>query len=450
MTDVTDRKLAEERLLYDALHDGLTGLPNRALFADRLGLALKRPRGGAAREFAVLFLDLDRFKNINDSLGHGVGDELLVQISRRFAETLRPGDTVARLGGDEFALLIHDVDGAAEASRVAERLQAVLMHRFVVGSHEVFTSASIGIALSSGGYREPEEMLRDADIAMYRAKAAGKARYEVFDREMHRSAVALLSLETDLRQALARDEFLVHYQPIVDLADLRIVGFETLTRWRHPKRGLLRPELFIAVAEETGLTVPLGWWVLAESCGQIAAWRRTYPGAPGLSVSCNITGKLFRGGDVVDRLVELLERFALPPEALKLEITENVVMDDDPAVLTRLSQVRALGVQIQIDDFGTGYSSLSYLQRFHCDTLKIDRSFVSRLKADGNGQAIVKTIVALGQHLKMNVIAEGIETAEQMQLLRDLACPQGQGYWFARPIPAASAEVLLAEQFPVS
>ena len=450
MTDITARKLAEEQLLYDALHDGLTGLPNRALFTDRLGLALKRPRGSAAKDFAVLFLDLDRFKNINDSLGHGVGDELLVEISRRFAENLRPGDTVARLGGDEFALLVHDVDGAIEASRVAERVQAVLMHRFEVGNQEVFTSASIGIALSSGGYREPEEMLRDADIAMYRAKAAGKARYEVFDREMHRTAVALLRLETDLRQALARQEFLVHYQPIVDLGDLHIVGFETLIRWRHPKRGILRPELFIAVAEETGLTVPLGWWVLEESCRQIADWRRRFTGNPDLLVSCNVIGRLFRVSDVAERLGELLERFELPPRALQLEITENVVMDDDAAVLERLSAVRALGVQIQIDDFGTGYSSLSYLQRFHCDTLKIDRSFVSRLNAAGDGQAIVKTILALGQHLNMNVIAEGIETAEQMQLLRDLACLQGQGYWFARPIPAKSAEAMLSQQYLVS
>jgi len=446
MGDVTSRKRAEEQLLHDALHDGLTGLPNRALFTDRLGIALRRRRG-ARSGFAVLFLDLDRFKHVNDSLGHEVGDELLMQIGQRLAESLRPGDTVARLGGDEFALLVHDVSGAGEASRIAERIQAVLQGTFVVGGHQVFSGASIGIALSSDGYERPEEMLRDADIAMYRAKSAGRGRYEVFDREMHRSAVALLRLETELRQAVEREEFIAHYQPIVSLDDLRIVGFETLVRWRHPRRGLVRPAQFIAVAEETGLIVPIGWWVVAESCRQIALWRQRFPVDPALTVSCNISGKLFHQPDVVERLVELIELHELDPEALRLEVTENVVLDHGEAVLDRLNRVRALGVGIQIDDFGTGYSSLSYLQRFRYDTLKIDRSFIHRLVAPGDGQAIVQTILALGAHLDMNVIAEGIETVEQLRALKDLDCPQGQGFWFARPIPPPAVERMLDEQF---
>ena len=446
MSDVTQRKQAEEQLLHDALHDGLTGLPNRALFTDRLGLALRRPRN-ARSGFAVLFLDLDRFKHVNDSLGHDVGDELLMQIGQRLAESLRPGDTVARLGGDEFALLIHDVSGAGEASRISERIQALLQDTFVVGGHQLFSGASIGIALSFDGYERPEEMLRDADIAMYRAKSAGRGRYEVFDREMHRSAVALLRLETELRQAVEREEFVAHYQPIVSLDDLRIVGFETLVRWRHPRRGLVRPAQFIAVAEETGLIVPIGWWVVAESCRQIAQWRQRFPADPALTVSCNISGKLFHQPDVVERLVELIEENELEPEALRLEVTENVVLDHGDAILERLNRVRGLGIGIQIDDFGTGYSSLTYLQRFRYDTLKIDRSFIHRLVVPGDGQAIVQTILALGAHLDMNVIAEGIETPEQLRALKDLDCPQGQGFWFARPIPPPAVERMLDEQF---
>ena len=448
LTDIMDRKSTEEQLLHDALHDGLTGLPNRALFSDRLGLLLEHRRDRPESAFAVLFLDLDRFKNVNDSLGHDFGDELLMAIAERLHAGLRPGDTVARLGGDEFALLIRDVEGAAGASRAAERLQGRLSSGFRLGGHEVFASASIGIALSSAGYRRPEEMLRDADIAMYRAKAAGKARHEVFDHEMHRSAVALMRLETDLRRAVERQEFVAHFQPIVSLRYLRIVGFETLTRWNHPQRGLVRPEQFIGVAEETGLIVPLCWWVIEQSCRQIAEWRAKFPAQPELTVSCNISGRLFHAAETVDRLVRILERHRLPPEALRLEITENVLLDHADEVVKRLREVRALGVEIQIDDFGTGYSSLSYLQRFRYDTLKIDRSFIHQLMTPGDGQTIVETILTLGQHLDMNVIAEGIETAEQMRRLQELGCPQGQGYWFARPVPAAAATEMLAGQHP--
>jgi len=316
----------------------------------------------------------------------------------------------------------------------------------------VFTSASIGIALSTAGYVRPEELLRDADIAMYRAKAAGRARYEVFDREMHQSAVALLQLETDLRRAVENEDFVMHYQPIVALESGRMVGFEALVRWCHPDRGLVPPTNFIAVAEETGLIVPLGWWVLREACRQIAAWNAQTPsllgddGAP-LTVSCNVSGKLIAQPDVVDRTVDILESSGLDPALLRLEITENVLLDHGEAVLDRLTELRALGVQLHVDDFGTGYSSLSYLQRFRYDTLKIDRSFVSSLGSgghEGNGSKIVRTIVALGNQLDMNVIAEGVETADQARWLRHLRCPQGQGYWFARPMDADRAEAMLA------
>ncbi len=442
--DISARKQAEAQLVHDAFHDALTRLPNRALFLDRLGVAMVSVQRAGESHFAVLFLDLDRFKNLNDSLGHAMGDLLLREMAGRLTAGLRPGDTVARLGGDEFALLLGDVGTVAAAAQVARRVQSLVSERFVLEGHEVFTTASMGIALSATGYQRPADMLRDADIAMYRAKAAGKARYEVFDRDMHRSAVALLELETDLRRALEEEQFVMHYQPIVALESGAVVGFEALVRWRHPRRGLVPPASFIAVAEETGLIVPLGWWVLAEACVQIADWNARFASEAPRSVSCNVSGKLIAQPDVVDRVVAILESSALDPSLLRLEITENVVIDHGPAVLDHLSELRALGVQLHIDDFGTGYSSLSYLQRFRYDTLKIDRSFVSALGRRGEeGGQIVQTIVALGNQLQMNVIAEGVETEDQARWLRRLHCPQGQGYWFARPLDPPRIEALL-------
>jgi diguanylate cyclase (GGDEF)-like protein/PAS domain S-box-containing protein len=443
MTDVSRRKATEAQLLHDAMHDALTGLPNRALFVDRLDLELGRRQRRPGGQFAVLFLDLDRFKNVNDSLGHGAGDRLLVAIAARLTESIRPGDTVARLGGDEFALLLQDVADGAHASQVAERLQTLLHQPFEVEGHEVFMSASIGIALTSTGYHGAQEMLRDADIAMYRAKAAGKARYEIFDRAMHASAVALLRLETELRRAVERSEFEMHYQPIVALEHGTLVGFEALVRWRHPSGVLRRPQTFLAVAEETGLIVPIGWWALEQACAQTARWQGVFPAMHALTVSVNISGKLLQK-DVVARLRDLLGVAGLAPECLRLEITESIVLDHGEDVLARLAEIRRLGVQLHVDDFGTGYSSLSYLQRFPYDSLKIDRSFISDLDREGGSQAIVQTIVALGSNLAMNVIAEGIETAEQLRHLREIRCPQGQGYWFSRPVDAEAAADLLA------
>ena len=446
INDITARKRVEAQLLHDALHDTLTDLPNRALFLDRLKQALRRTDRDAEGSFAVLVLDLDRFKNVNDSLGHSVGDELLVAIGRRLASAVRPGDTVARLGGDEFALLLDRVSTAADAAVVSARIGEVLDRRSILAGQEVVVSASIGIALSSTGYHRPEEMLRDADIAMYRAKAAGRDRYEIFDHAMHRHAVALLKLEADLRRSVERGEFVIHYQPIVSFETGRLTSFEALVRWRHPERGLVPPAKFIAVAEETGLIVPLGWWVLREACGQLAAWNRRFahgePGEP-MTVSCNVSGRLVTRPDVVERMIATLNDAGLDPCLLRLEITENILMDHGDEVVDRLAELRSLGIQLHVDDFGTGYSSLSYLQRFHYDTLKIDRSFISAIDRDGDGSAIVRTIVALGNQLSMNVIAEGVETAEQARWLRDLNCPQGQGYWFARPMEAGHAEILL-------
>ena len=445
MNDITARKRAEAQLAHDAIHDYLTGLPNRALLRDRVDQALRH----ATREddhCALLFLDVDRFKNVNDSLGHAAGDELLLQIAGRLQTAVREADTVARLGGDEFAILTHDVEDVSDAGHAAQRILDRMMQPFVISGTEIYTGSSIGISLSASSYHRADDMIRDAEIAMYRAKAGGKNRYEVFDEDMHRRVVALLELETDLRRALSRQEFVMHYQPIVSLESSRLVGFEALVRWQHPERGLVRPAQFIAVAEETGMIVPLAWWVLEAAARQIAAWQKRYPSDPPLTVSCNVSGKLFLQSDVVDRVVEILEKNRLDPGSLRLEITENVLMDHGDAVLPRLGELRALGVQLDIDDFGTGYSSLSYLQRFRYDTLKIDRSFVNTLEQTGDSAAIVKTILALGATLEMNVIAEGVETEDQAQRLRDLRCPQGQGYWFAHPMGVRDVELLMAEK----
>jgi diguanylate cyclase (GGDEF)-like protein/PAS domain S-box-containing protein len=442
-TDITARKRAEHQLQHDALHDGLTGLANRVLFIDRLAFALADVQRRAAPHFSVLFFDLDRFKNVNDSLGHTVGDKLLLGISRRLEHFLRPGDTVARLGGDEFAILIHRVEDASGAIHVADRIQDILSMNFSIGGHDVMVTASIGIAHSSTGYTNPEEILRDADIAMYRAKAEGKARYEIFDRDMHQSAVALLKLETELRRSVHRGDFLMNYQPIVSLDRGRIVGFEGLVRWQHPERGIVTPANFIAIAEETGLIVPLGWWVLRESCQQTRLWQEQFPSEPPLWISVNMSGKLFMKSDMVEHLLGILEETGLEPRNLRLEVTENVVMDHEDLAIRNLMELRALGIQLSIDDFGTGYSSLSYLQRFHYDELKIDRSFVSQLSSPGESRAIVETILNLANSLGIGVVAEGIETADQVDRLRQMQCPHGQGFWFSRPLtPPAAAELI--------
>ncbi|HEV2764829.1 MAG TPA: EAL domain-containing protein [Pyrinomonadaceae bacterium] len=441
--DITDRKHAEERLLHDALHDALTGLPNRALFMDHLRLAVERARRRESRQFAVLFLDLDRFKVINDSLGHMLGDQLLVGIARRLEDSLRPGDLVARLGGDEFTVLLEDIGSVAEATLVAERLQRELSRPFALAGREVFTTVSIGIAPSTIGHDRPENFLRDADTAMYCAKMLGKARHEVFDKNMHARAVTQLQLETDLRRAVEREEFFVQFQPIVSLGTGEIRSFEALVRWRHPEHGLISPGAFIPVAEETGLIVPLGRWVLLEACRQLRRWQQEHPTRATLSVSVNLSSKQFTQPDLIAQIRQALEETGLAPSSLKLEITESVVMENIEKAAEMLRELRALGVELSIDDFGTGYSSLSYLHRFPINTLKIDRSFVTRMSDNNENMEIVRTIVMLAHNLKMNVVAEGVETEQQLTQLLALGCGYAQGFYFSRPLDAKIATRLL-------
>jgi diguanylate cyclase (GGDEF)-like protein/PAS domain S-box-containing protein len=444
--DITDRKRAEERLLHEAFHDVLTGLPNRALFMDHLKLSVERGKRREDRLFAVLFLDLDRFKIINDSLGHMVGDQLLVGIARRLEICLRPGDTVARLGGDEFTVLLEDLTSVTEAIDVADRLQKAIALPFNLNGHEVFTTVSIGIALSSTGYDRPEEVLRDADTAMYRAKMLGKARHEVFDKTMHARAMNLLQMESDLRRAIERREFILHYQPIVELETGTIRGFEALIRWQHPERGFVPPDEFIGIAEETGLITPIGQWVLEEACRQIRCWQDEFPQFPPLQVSVNLSSKQFINSNLTDQIRRILRETNVQPQSLKLEITESMVMENFETAVEMLEQLRTLGLEFSIDDFGTGYSSLSYLHRFPISTLKIDRSFVSRMIESNENAEIVRTIVMLARSLKMDVVAEGVETRDQLAQLALLECEYGQGYYFSKPLDAKGATRLLAER----
>jgi diguanylate cyclase (GGDEF)-like protein/PAS domain S-box-containing protein len=446
--DITDRKRAEEQLLHDALHDGLTGLPNRALFLDHLRVAISRAKRGPERHFAVLFLDLDRFKVINDSLGHLAGDQLLIETARRLQDCLRPGDTVARLGGDEFTILVEELEDKNGAAFLADRLQRRLSEPFTLNGHEVFTTASIGIAVGEARYENPEEMLRDADTAMYRAKAQGASRYEVFNQEMHADALSRLQIETELRRAVERREFFLNYQPIVDLKTGELRGFEALVRWRHPELGLIPPVKFIPLAEETGLIVPLGEWVLWEACRQTREWAELYPSASRLQTSVNLSGRQFAQSDLLARIKGVLNDTRLDPRALKLEITESAVMDNVEQAVTLMKEVRALGIELSIDDFGTGYSSLSYLPRFPLNTLKVDRSFVIQMSRNQENLEVVRTIIVLANSLRMNVIAEGVETLDHVRELQALGCQYGQGYFFAKPLDAEAAGALISRHQP--
>ncbi|NHC34364.1 putative bifunctional diguanylate cyclase/phosphodiesterase [Scytonema millei] len=445
-SDITNRKVTEEQLLHDALHDALTGLPNRVLFMDRLSHAISLAKRRRNYLFAVLFFDLDRFKLINDSLGHSVGDQLLIAIARRLEKYLRVGDTVARLGGDEFTILLEDIKDENVATNIANRLQEELTRSFNLSGNEVFTSASIGITLSTFNYERPEDLLRDADIAMYRAKATGKARYEVFNTTMHTRAAALLQLETDLRRGLERREFQLYYQPIVSLKTSAITGFEALIRWQHPQRGLVSPAEFIPVAEETGLIVPIGWWVLREACRQLSAWKIQFPEYQSLVMSINLSAKQFTQTNLVEEITEILRETDVPAKSLKLEITESVIMDNAEIATTMLFQLQSLGIQLSIDDFGTGYSSLAYLYRFPTHTLKIDRSFINKIDIDSEQFEIVRTIVTLAANLGMDVVAEGVETLKHLAQLKALNCGSGQGYLFSKPVDSQMAAKLLQEQ----
>jgi diguanylate cyclase (GGDEF)-like protein/PAS domain S-box-containing protein len=431
-TDVTDRRS----------YDALTGLPNRALFVDRLTRALARAARNESYMIGVLFLDLDRLKVVNDSLGHLAGDQLIVSIARELEACVRPGDMIARFGGDEFAVLVDNIAGVADATRVAERIHGELQGIFSIAGAEVYASASIGIAVGATGLESAEDLLRDADTAMYRAKANGRGRYEVFDAAMRAHVMALLELEGEFRRAVERGELAMHYQPMVDLATGALCGLEALVRWHHPRRGLILPDQFIGMAEETGLILPLGYWVLRDVCRQMKIWHRELPAARHLAVSVNISARQFIDRELVNTIRGMLEEGGLAPHHLVLEITESAIMSAEGAGGSMLAELSALGVRLHIDDFGTGYSSLGYLHRFPVDALKIDRSFVSQMAKDGD--ALVRTILTLARNLGIPAIAEGVETEEQLQALRTLGCELAQGYYFGRAVNALDTGDLIA------
>ncbi|PYT09791.1 MAG: two-component system response regulator [Acidobacteria bacterium] len=441
--DITERRRAEEQLLHDALHDSLTGLPNRTLFIGHLQLAVNHCRRRIGYLFAVLFIDLDRFKVINDSLGHMVGDELLIAIARRLEICLRDGDTIARLGGDEFTILLDGITDYADAQRAAERVQEVLEQPFPLAGRELFVTASVGIKYCSGGGDEqPEDLLRDADTAMYCAKALGKAQYQVFDARMHTQALTLLQIESDLRRAIERAEFEVDYQPIILLHSRRICGFEALVRWRHPERGLILPSDFIPFAEETGLVIQIDRRVLKQACSQMRRWQDSLPVARRMKISVNLSCKQFMQPTIVEQVLEILQETGLDPGSLKLEITESVMMERGDYAMRVLNRLSDAGIELSLDDFGTGYSSLSYIHRFPVTALKIDQSFIKRIGGGQDGE-IVRAVVALARNLGLEVVAEGIETVMQLDQLKALGCDQGQGYYFSKPIDEELATELI-------
>ncbi len=429
---------SKERFRHAAFHDALTDLPNRNLFIETIRFMLEKSKATRAGQFAVLFLDLDRFKTINESLGHSIGDKLILHVGKRLSNLIREGDLVARFSGDEFAIILNNVKSVNEAVSFAEIISQKLAEPFTLKGRQVFTGVSIGIAMSGPGYEDAENILRDADIAMYYAKEKNK-NFEIFDKTMHTRAVTLLQLETDLRYAIDRNELCTYYQPIIDLDSLNLIGFEALIRWNHPRRGLVPPLEFIPVSEETGLIVPITLWILRDTCRQMVEWQSRSPLNKSLVISVNLSGKHFAHGDLVEQVQKIIEETGIDPECLKLEITESAVMENAEMVILMLKQLKQLGVQLSIDDFGTGYSSLSYLHRFPIDTLKIDRSFVSTMENGSENGEIVRTIVALAKTLGMNVIAEGIETIHQIHQLRILGCEYGQGYLFSRPVPVEEA-----------
>ncbi|MBM3533279.1 MAG: EAL domain-containing protein [Alphaproteobacteria bacterium] len=445
LTDLTDRKYREAQALHVALHDPLTQLPNRALFLDRVAQAMARAKRAGKSSFAVLSLDLDRFKLVNDSLGHHQGDELLVGVGARLSGFVGAGQTVARPGGDEFAVLIEEVAGPVEARALAERLLAELGQPIAIDGRQLVVTGSAGLALYEPSYDRAEDMLRDAELAMYRAKSLGKARAELFHPSLHGHALHLLTLENDLRHAIGRKELQLFFQPVVSLKTGRVAGFESLVRWHHPRRGLLGPNEFITLAEETGVIGQIGAWVLEEACRRMRTWQARFPSEPPLTVSVNLSIRQFNQIDLVTEIVETLSRSGWRPGKLKLELTETALMQNATRAAHILSQLKAAGIGVSLDDFGTGYSSLSYLHALPFDTLKIDKAFVSGMSYERSKLEIVRAILLLAHNLKMDVVAEGVETIEQLAQLRALDCEYAQGYLFAPPLDAEAAEQLLSE-----
>ena len=436
-------EFANARLLKMALYDSLTGLPNRALFLERLEQALNRAKADSVYQFAVLFLDCDRFKVVNDSLGHLVGDELLIAVARRLEASLSQKDTLSRLGGDEFAILLTDIQDFNYTTFVADGILESLSFPFQLQGHEVFISASIGIALGNSSVHQPEHLLRDADTAMYRAKALGKGQYHIFAPAMHDAALQLLHLESNLRKAINQQEFIVHYQPIIDLSDGKIAGFEALVRWQHPQYGMISPQSFIPIAEETGLIIPIDRWVLQQACHQLRLWQKEkltdYP----LFISVNLSARQFAQLDLIDQIDQILTETQLNPQCLKLEITESAIMDNVNFAAVILQKLRERSIGVSIDDFGTGYSSLSYMHSFPVSSLKIDRSFVQRLDGNPENLGLIPAIISIAKTMGMSAIAEGIETTQQLNQLKTLGCDFGQGYLFSKPVEAQRATELI-------
>ncbi len=438
-------KESKEKFRHAAFHDPLTDLPNRNLFIETLKFILEKHKQTSNYNFAVLFLDLNRFKTINDSLGHSTGDRLILSVAKRLTDSVRDGDLVARFAGDEFGIILSNIAGIEEAFILADSIKQRIASPFSIAGREVFSSVSVGIAIGSKDYEEADEVLRDADIAMYHAKGSAKG-IEVFNRSMHTRALTLLQVETDLRHALERDELCAYFQPIVELSSMKLVGFESLIRWNHPTRGLVPPGEFISISEETNLIIPMTLWMLRDSCEKLVKWQNKSPLNKGLFLSVNLSGKHFAHKDMVNQIDRILVDTGIDPFTLKLEITESAVMENAESAIKMLKELKKLGVQLSIDDFGTGYSSLSYLHRFPIDTLKIDRSFVSTMEDGSENGEIVRTVISLAKTLGMNVVAEGIETVHQLHQLRVLNCEYGQGYLFSRPVPLEDAEMMIDDK----
>lgn len=442
---VLSRTLSSSAISSETFYDPATGLPNRASFLNLLERSTRRAERQQPPSLAVLIVGLDRFKLINETLGHAAGDQLLIAVARRLLTCLRPGDVVARTGGDEFGILLHQIKDSSDAIRVAKRVQAVLKTPYGLADQEQPVTASIGIVTDENSY-DAGTLIRDAGTAMDRAKAHGRDRYELYDETMHARALALIRLETDLRHAIEHDQLRLYFQPVVSLETGRITGFEALVRWNHPEQGLLQPSHFIPLAEETGLIIPLGWWVLGEACRQMSLWLEQFTDMPELSVSVNLSPKQFQESRLVERVKETIERSGFDFRRLRFEITEGVLMEEVDVSVETINELRALGIQVNIDDFGTGYSSLSYLQQLPIDTLKIDRSFVSDLDVSGQKPQVIQAIVGLARDLGISVVAEGIETQEQSARLKFLKCDEGQGFLYSEPVDGDTATKLLEAQ----
>ena len=442
--EIKIRQKAEQQLVKDALYDGLTGLPNRSLLMDRIDRSLEQTKRNPNYLFAILFIDLDRFKSINDSQGHLVGDKLLIAVAKILAREIRDVDTLARLGGDEFVILLDNIHQLADATKVSNRINRLFQSPFKLGQQTIFTSASVGIALSSTGYKDSSQILRDADIAMYRAKDKGKARYEVFDRSMYLETLKTIELESDLRLAIEKNEFVLYYQPIISLKDGTLAGFEALIRWQHPTKGFISPIDFIPIAEDTGSIVEIGDWVLWQACQQLRHWQEKFamiPNVDSWKISVNVASQQIQEPNFIDKIDRILAQTGLSSRCLRLEITERVLVDSEQNTNQILAKIKERGIKLSIDDFGTGYSSLSYLRCFPIDNLKIDRSFVNSINSDAESLEIIKTIIALTHTLGMDAIAEGIETIEQLHQLKALGCEYAQGYLFSKPLAVEDLEL---------